>query len=70
MYDIDERDNAKLVKLIKSAQYVQIIEPKNELKQKSKYFMITTKTDYRKLVKEVNSMVKYIYPNRPDREAT
>ena len=30
--------------------------------------MITTKTDYRKLVKEVNSMVKYIYPNRPDRE--
>ena len=68
MYDIEESDNAKSVKLIESAQYIQSIEPTNELKQKGKYFMITTKTDYRKAVREVNSMVKYIYPNQPDRE--
>ena len=33
-----------------------------------KYFIITTKTDYSKEVKEVTDMIKYVYPNRPDRE--
>ena len=30
--------------------------------------MITTNTDYSKVVKEVADMVEYVYPNRPDRK--
>ena len=58
MYDIEESDIAKFSKLVESAQYIQSIESRNESKQKGKYFRITTKTDYGKLVKEVIAMVK------------
>ena len=50
---------------------MQDIEQTNESTQKGKYSLITTKTDYRKAVIEVNVMIKYIYSDRetkPQRE--
>ena len=64
VYDIDEIDVGKFVKLINKSNYIQDIEPTNEAKQKGKYFLIITKADYRKAVVEVNDLIKYIYPNR------
>ena len=40
------------------------MEITNESKKNGKYFMITTKTDYKHAVKEVNAMIKYVYPDR------
>lgn len=59
IYDIEERGIAKFVKLNQSVQYMQHIEPTNESKQKGKYFVITTKTDYSKILKKVTHTVKY-----------
>ena len=64
VYDIDEIDIGKFVKLINKSNYIQDIEPTYESKQKGKYFSMTTKTDYRKAVVEVNDMIEYIYHNR------
>ena len=44
--------------------YIQHIEETYESTSKGKYFLITTKTDYRKVLTEANDMIKYIYPDR------
>ena len=64
IYDINEEDVEKFEKLIKNSKYIQDIEETNESTHKGKYFLITTKTDYRKAVIEVNEMIKYVYPDR------
>lgn len=64
VYDIEKRDVVKFVKLINKSKCIQDIEPANESKPKGKCFLITTKIDYRKVVIEVNDMIKYIYPDR------
>ena len=46
--------------------YIQDIEETYESTTKGKYFLITTKTDYRKALTEANDMIKYIYPERTD----
>ena len=45
--------------------YIQDIESTYESTTKGKYFLITTKTDYKKASIEAKDMLKYIYPNRP-----
>ena len=40
-------------KLIENTKYIQSIETTNESHTKGKYFMITTKIDYKNAVKEV-----------------
>ena len=40
----------------------------NESQMKGKDFMITTKTDYKNIVKEVRTMIKYVYPDREEDE--
>ena len=45
--------------------YIQDIEFTYESTTKGKYFLITTKTDYKKASIEAKDMLKYIYPNRP-----
>ena len=42
--------------------YIQDIEETYESTSKGNYFLITTKTDYRKTLTEANAMIKYIYP--------
>ena len=64
VYDINDEDVDKFSKLIKESKYIQDIEQTNEATQKGKYFFITTKTNYRKGVVEVNEMIKYVYPDR------
>ena len=64
IYDINDEDVEKFEKLIKNSKYIQDIEETNESTHKGKYFLITTKTDYRKAVIEVNEMIKYVYPDR------
>ena len=44
--------------------YIQDIEETYESTSKGKYFLITTKADYRKALAEANGMIKYIYPDR------
>ena len=44
--------------------YIQHIEETYESTSKGKYFLITTKTDYRKVLTEANDMIKYISPDR------
>ena len=44
--------------------YIQDIEETYESTSKGKYFLITTKTYYRKALTEANDMIKYIYPAR------
>ena len=44
--------------------YIQDIKETYESTLKGKYFLITTKTDYRKALTEANDMIKYIYPDR------
>ena len=44
--------------------YIQDIEETYESTYKGKYFLITTKTDYRKALTEANDMITYIYPDR------
>ena len=41
--------------------YIQEIEETYESTSKGKYFLITTKTGYRKSLTEANDMIKYIY---------
>ena len=48
--------------------YIQDIEGIYKLIEKEKYFLITTKTDYKKALTEANVMIKYIYPNRTNKE--
>ena len=43
---------------------IQDIEQTYESTLKGKYFLITTQTDYIKLLTEANEMIKYIYPER------
>ena len=64
VYDIEEKDINKFKRLIMNTKYIQNIEQTHESKQKGKYFMIPTKTDYKKVVIEVKELVKYIYPDR------
>ena len=54
VYNIDEIDVGKFVKLINKLNYIQDIEPTNEAKQKGKYYLIITKADYKKAGVEVN----------------
>ena len=68
VYDIEERGIGKFNKLIENTKYIQSIERTNESQTKGKYFMITTKSDYKHVVKEVKAMLKYIYPNRKENE--
>ena len=49
--------------LIINSIYIQDIEETYESTSKGKYFLITTKTDYRKALTEANDMIKYIYPD-------
>ena len=44
--------------------YIKDIEETYESTSKGKYFLITTKIDYRKSLSEANDMIKYIYPDR------
>ena len=44
------------------------METTNESTSKGTYFMITTKTDYKFTVKEVKTMLKYVYPEREEDE--
>ena len=44
--------------------YIQDIEETYESTSKEKYFLITTKTDYRKALTEAIDMITYIYPDR------
>ena len=44
--------------------YIQDIEVTHESTTKGKYFLITTKSDYKKTSIEANDMLNYIYPNR------
>ena len=44
------------------------METTNESTSKGKYFMITAKIDYKLAVKEVKTMLKYIYPEREEDE--
>ena len=44
--------------------YIQDIEETYQSTSKGKYFLITTKIDYRKALTEANDMIKYIYPER------
>ena len=48
-----------------NTKYIQNIEKIHESTQKGKYFMIMTKIDYKKVMIEVNELVKYIYPDIP-----
>ena len=64
VYDINEEDVKTFTKLIIDSNYIQDIEQTNESTQKDKYLLITRKTDYRKAVIEVNTMIIYIYPDR------
>ena len=64
IYDIEERDIHKFKKLIETAMYIQDIEVTHESTTKGKYFLITTKSDYKKASSEAKDMLKYIYPNR------
>ena len=64
VYDIEEKDINKFKRLIMNTKYIQNIEQTHESKQKGKYFMIPTKTDYKKVVIEAKELVKYIYPDR------
>ena len=48
--------------------YIQDIEETYESTLKGKYFLITTKTDYKKVLTEENDMIKYIYPDRTNKE--
>ena len=63
MYGIEKKDIGKFAKIINESKYILYIEPKNESKQKGKYFLPTTKTDYRKAMAKVNDIVKYICPD-------
>ena len=49
IYDIKERDLKQFKKLIETAMYIQDIEVIHESTTKGKYFLITTKSDYKKL---------------------
>ena len=64
MYEIEEGDVNKFKKLITNSTYIQDIEEIYDSTSKGKYFFITTKSDYRKALIEVNNMIKYIYPDR------
>ena len=44
------------------------MEQTNEYQTTGKDFMITTKTDYKITVKEINAMLKYIYLDREEYE--
>ena len=44
--------------------FIQDIESTHESTTKGKYFLITTKTDYKQATKEAKDMLKYVYPNR------
>ena len=48
--------------------YIQDIEETYESTLKGKYFLITTKTDYRKALTEANDMIKYIYLDKTNKE--
>ena len=66
VYDIKERDIGKFTKLIDNTKYIQSMETTNNSTSKTKHFMITTKTDYKRTVKEVKTMLKYVYPEKED----
>ena len=61
IYDIKERDVNTFKILINNSMYIQEIEETYESTSKGKYFLITTKTGYRKSLTEANDMIKYIY---------
>ena len=68
VHDIEERDIGKFNKLIENTKYIQSMETTNESQTKGKYFMITTKTNYKHAVKKVKAMIKYVYHNREEDE--
>ena len=68
IYEIEERDVDKFKKLIINSTYIQDIEVTYESKTKGKYFLITTKNDYIKALTEANDMIKYIYPDRVNKQ--
>ena len=65
IYDIEECDIQKFKQLIEQTMYIQDIESIYESTTKGKYFLITTKTDYKKASIEAKYVLKDIYPNRP-----
>ena len=68
VYDINDSDIRQFTKLIDNSKYIKSIETTNESSSKGKYFMITTKKDYKLAVKEVKTMLKYVYPDREEDE--
>ena len=44
--------------------YIQDIESTHEYTTKGTYFLITTKTDYKKATIEAKDTLQYVYPNR------
>ena len=64
IYDIEERELNKFKQLIKTTMYLQDIESTHESRTKGKYFLITTKSDYKKAIIEAKYTLQYVYPNR------
>ena len=62
IYEIEDRGVNKFRTLIHNSMYIQDIEETYESTSKGKYFLITTKAYYRKVLAEANGMIKYIYP--------
>ena len=59
MYGIEKRDIGKFAKIINESKYILYIEPKNESKQKGKYFLPTTKFNKSNwtIYKTINSQI-------------
>ena len=64
IYDIEERDVNKFKTLINNSMYIQDIEETYESISNGKYFLITTKIDYRNALTEANAMIRHSYPER------
>ena len=64
IYDIEERGLHKIKQLIETTIYIQDIESTYESTTKGKYFLIATKTNYKKATVEAKDMLKYVYHNR------
>ena len=64
VYDTEERDVDKFKQPITNSTYTQDIEATHESKLKENYFLIATKTEYKKTLFEAKEVVKNIYPQR------
>ena len=63
VYDIEEREIRNFKQVIETTMYIQDIELTHKSTTKGKYFLINTKTDYKKATIEAKNILKYVYPN-------